>query len=80
MFTPHPPMHTHTHTHTQSYTVKDDNTCTVSTNGGSVPHPMQLDNPKKDAKQEVIFSYGVRFEESDVAWASRWDTYVVCMS
>ncbi|KAK2979097.1 hypothetical protein RJ640_005848 [Escallonia rubra] len=28
-------------------------------------------------KQEVIFTYDVEFEESDVKWASRWDTYLL---
>ncbi|EPS58189.1 hypothetical protein M569_16627, partial [Genlisea aurea] len=28
-------------------------------------------------KQEVIFTYDVAFEESDVKWASRWDTYLL---
>lgn len=59
----------------QAYSVKDDNTCTVSTNGGQIPKPMTLLDPKSTpGKQEVIFSYGVRFEDSDIAWASRWDT------
>ncbi|KAH6790920.1 Endomembrane protein 70 protein family [Perilla frutescens var. frutescens] len=28
-------------------------------------------------KQEVIFTYDVTFQESDVKWASRWDTYLL---
>eukprot|EP00037_Helgoeca_nana_P032152 m.412464 g.412464 ORF g.412464 m.412464 type:complete len:630 (+) comp28855_c0_seq1:43-1932(+) len=61
----------------KSYSVKDDQTCTVSTNGGAVPQPMKLTDPKSTpGKQQVIFSYGVRFEESEIAWASRWDTYL----
>ncbi|KAK3037688.1 hypothetical protein RJ639_030632 [Escallonia herrerae] len=28
-------------------------------------------------KQEFIFTYDVEFEESDVKWASRWDTYLL---
>ncbi|KAI5676271.1 hypothetical protein M9H77_07221 [Catharanthus roseus] len=28
-------------------------------------------------KQEVIFTYDVEFQESDVKWASRWDTYLL---
>ena len=31
---------------------------------------------KEDEKMKVMWSYGVRFELSDVAWASRWDTYL----
>ncbi|KAL3498271.1 hypothetical protein ACH5RR_041003 [Cinchona calisaya] len=28
-------------------------------------------------KQEIIFTYDVDFQESDVKWASRWDTYLL---
>ncbi|CAK9168857.1 unnamed protein product [Ilex paraguariensis] len=28
-------------------------------------------------KEEVIFSYDVEFQESEVKWASRWDTYLL---
>ncbi|KAI3454010.1 hypothetical protein Pfo_010673 [Paulownia fortunei] len=28
-------------------------------------------------KQEVIFTYDVAFQESEVKWASRWDTYLL---
>lgn len=65
-----------------AYTVKDDGSCTVSTSGSKMPKPFALDAPAKDSearekqKQDVIFSYGVRFEESEIAWASRWDTYL----
>ena len=47
-----------------------------------MPKPFALEAPdsdekKRDAqKQPVIFSYGVRFEVSEIAWASRWDTYL----
>ncbi|PHT45899.1 Transmembrane 9 superfamily member 9 [Capsicum baccatum] len=30
-----------------------------------------------DTDQEVVFTYDVSFEESDVKWASRWDTYLL---
>lgn len=30
-----------------------------------------------DDKKEIIFTYDVDFEESDVKWASRWDTYLL---
>ncbi|CAI9094622.1 OLC1v1030388C1 [Oldenlandia corymbosa var. corymbosa] len=30
-----------------------------------------------EAKQEIIFTYDVDFQESDVKWASRWDTYLL---
>ncbi|GMY35620.1 transmembrane 9 superfamily member 8-like [Fagus crenata] len=28
-------------------------------------------------KEEIIFTYDVEFQESDVKWASRWDTYLL---
>lgn len=61
-----------------AYSVGDDQSCTVATNGGALPKPLMLAKPEKDTttKKKVIFSYGVRFEDSDVAWASRWDTYL----
>ncbi|KAF8035660.1 hypothetical protein BT93_C1632 [Corymbia citriodora subsp. variegata] len=30
-----------------------------------------------EEKKEIIFTYDVAFEESDVKWASRWDTYLL---
>lgn len=30
----------------------------------------------KDKPLKVVWSYGVKFEPSDIAWASRWDTYL----
>ncbi|XP_073055422.1 transmembrane 9 superfamily member 9-like [Primulina eburnea] len=30
-----------------------------------------------DDKQEIIFTYDVAYQESDVKWASRWDTYLL---
>ncbi|CAN0838372.1 Transmembrane 9 superfamily member 10 [Linum grandiflorum] len=30
-----------------------------------------------DDKQDIIFTYDVEFKESDVKWASRWDTYLL---
>ncbi|XP_009762751.1 transmembrane 9 superfamily member 7 isoform X1 [Nicotiana tabacum] len=30
-----------------------------------------------DADKEVVFTYDVSFKESDVKWASRWDTYLL---
>ncbi|KAL9270395.1 Transmembrane 9 superfamily member 8-like protein [Drosera capensis] len=35
-------------------------------------------NPQEvEDKQEIIFTYDVNFQESDVKWASRWDTYLL---
>ncbi|MBA0869452.1 hypothetical protein Goshw_028203 [Gossypium schwendimanii] len=30
-----------------------------------------------DAGKEVVFTYDVTFKESDIKWASRWDTYLL---
>ncbi|KAK9130373.1 hypothetical protein Sjap_010860 [Stephania japonica] len=36
------------------------------------------DNPQEvEENSEIIFTYDVTFEESDVKWASRWDTYLL---
>ncbi|RLM62271.1 transmembrane 9 superfamily member 9-like [Panicum miliaceum] len=36
------------------------------------------DTPQEvEAGKEIIFTYDVGFEESDVKWASRWDTYLL---
>nr|GMD04284.1 transmembrane 9 superfamily member 9-like [Ipomoea batatas] len=34
--------------------------------------PQEVEN-----KQEIIFTYDVEFQESEVKWASRWDTYLL---
>ncbi|GAB2215867.1 hypothetical protein Droror1_Dr00020272 [Drosera rotundifolia] len=46
------------------------------------PHAMltvtSSNNPQEvEDKQEIIFTYDVNFQESDVKWASRWDTYLL---
>ncbi|EEC85043.1 hypothetical protein OsI_32361 [Oryza sativa Indica Group] len=46
------------------------------------PHANKLvtssDSPQEvEAGKEIIFTYDVRFEESDIKWASRWDTYLL---
>ncbi|KAL2929999.1 Transmembrane 9 superfamily member 7 [Bienertia sinuspersici] len=40
---------------------------------------MQSGTPPQevDADKEIVFSYDVTFEESDIKWASRWDTYLL---
>lgn len=36
------------------------------------------DSPQEvEDKKEIIFTYDVEFQESDVKWASRWDTYLL---
>ncbi|ESW26875.1 hypothetical protein PHAVU_003G155900 [Phaseolus vulgaris] len=46
------------------------------------PHAKKLvtssETPQEvESKKEVIFTYDVEFEESDVKWAYRWDTYLL---
>ncbi|KAG1363717.1 transmembrane 9 superfamily member 9 [Cocos nucifera] len=46
------------------------------------PHAKHLvtssDSPQEvEANKEIIFTYDVAFQESDVKWASRWDTYLL---
>ncbi|KAJ3693342.1 hypothetical protein LUZ60_008822 [Juncus effusus] len=46
------------------------------------PHAKHLvansDSPQEvDTGKEIIFSYDVAFKESEVKWASRWDTYLL---
>ncbi|CAI9298288.1 unnamed protein product [Lactuca saligna] len=46
------------------------------------PHAKKLvagvDPPQEiEDKKEIIFTYDVEFQESDVKWASRWDTYLL---
>ncbi|GJN38969.1 hypothetical protein PR202_gb28055 [Eleusine coracana subsp. coracana] len=46
------------------------------------PHSRRLvadsDSPQEvEANKEIIFTYDVNFEESDIKWASRWDTYLL---
>lgn len=43
-------------------------TCGGST--GSSPLPM-------DSAGEVVFTYDVKWEYSEIKWASRWDTYLL---
>lgn len=40
---------------------------------------MQSGTPPQevDVDKEVVFTYDVTFEESDIKWASRWDTYLL---
>ncbi|KAL5757517.1 hypothetical protein ACOSP7_020128 [Xanthoceras sorbifolium] len=38
--------------------------------GGAIPQEV-------DKNKEVVFTYDVTFKESDIKWASRWDTYLL---
>ena len=31
---------------------------------------------KDEGTKEIVWSYSVQWEPSDIAWASRWDTYL----
>uniref|UniRef100_A0A3B3DC93 Transmembrane 9 superfamily member n=1 Tax=Oryzias melastigma TaxID=30732 RepID=A0A3B3DC93_ORYME len=48
-----------------------DKKCVLPEASGSAP--MEID---PNVENEVIFSYSVHWEESEVKWASRWDTYL----
>jgi len=45
---------------------------TLSTCGGSTSTPLAMNAPG-----EVVFTYDVKWEFSDIKWASRWDTYLL---
>ncbi|CAL8469256.1 g8797 [Coccomyxa elongata] len=47
-------------------------------NSNSVKFVNEKD-PKQEVKEgeEVIFTYDVTFKQSDIRWASRWDTYLI---
>uniref|UniRef100_A0A8C7P153 Transmembrane 9 superfamily member n=1 Tax=Oncorhynchus mykiss TaxID=8022 RepID=A0A8C7P153_ONCMY len=51
--------------------VADKGSCTLPEATNSAPQEI---DPSKD--NEVLFTYSVRWEESQVKWASRWDTYL----
>ncbi|XP_068647821.1 transmembrane 9 superfamily member 8-like [Aristolochia californica] len=39
---------------------------------------LNSDSPQEvEEKKEIIFTYDVEFQDSDVKWASRWDTYLL---
>lgn len=49
-------------------TTKDDGTCTLDSKG---PQEVSLNGPTN-----VLFTYQVVWEQSEVKWASRWDIYL----
>uniref|UniRef100_A0A8C7D9N7 Transmembrane 9 superfamily member n=1 Tax=Oncorhynchus kisutch TaxID=8019 RepID=A0A8C7D9N7_ONCKI len=51
--------------------VADKGSCTLPEATNSAPQ--EIDPSKHN---EVLFTYSVRWEESQVKWASRWDTYL----
>ena len=51
------------------YSFDDNDGCSIA----NEDHHQEIsDNTKSD----LIFSYSVRWEVSDIRWASRWDTYL----
>ncbi|CAJ0943548.1 unnamed protein product [Ranitomeya imitator] len=48
-----------------------DRSCTVPEGSNSAPQEIE---PSKDNK--LLFTYSVHWQESDIKWASRWDTYL----
>eukprot|EP00047_Mylnosiga_fluctuans_P003679 m.230337 g.230337 ORF g.230337 m.230337 type:complete len:629 (-) comp12047_c0_seq1:1325-3211(-) len=59
-----------------AYTPGEGHACQIATE--KRPDPVFID-PKSmgnDDTVEVVWSYGVRWEPSPIAWASRWDTYL----
>uniref|UniRef100_A0A3P8UYF9 Transmembrane 9 superfamily member n=1 Tax=Cynoglossus semilaevis TaxID=244447 RepID=A0A3P8UYF9_CYNSE len=51
--------------------VEADKTCTLPEASGSAPQ--EIDPTKEN---DVLFTYSVHWKESEVKWASRWDTYL----
>uniref|UniRef100_A0A673BG51 Transmembrane 9 superfamily member n=1 Tax=Sphaeramia orbicularis TaxID=375764 RepID=A0A673BG51_9TELE len=51
--------------------VEEDKMCTLPEASGSAPQEI---DPSKE--NEVLFTYSVSWKESEVKWASRWDTYL----
>ncbi|XP_073436824.1 transmembrane 9 superfamily member 4 isoform X1 [Dendrobates tinctorius] len=48
-----------------------DGSCTVPEGSNSAPQEIE---PSKENK--LLFTYSVHWQESDIKWASRWDTYL----
>ncbi|KAK4755846.1 hypothetical protein SAY87_009603 [Trapa incisa] len=55
-----------------------DNTRLTSCDPHSKHTVVNSNTPQEvEANTEIIFTYDVEFQESDVKWASRWDTYLL---
>ncbi|CAA7402922.1 unnamed protein product [Spirodela intermedia] len=54
---------------------KDPKLTTCNPNTKGVPNG--LARQEVDAEKEVVFTYDVTFETSEIKWASRWDTYLL---
>ena len=48
---------------------KDGTSCTIKDSGS-------FQEIKKDGQNELFFTYSVKWEESPIRWASRWDMYL----
>lgn len=53
---------------------KDDVACAITT-GSKFPMKLDVDIADKSGLN-VVYSYTTKFEECDIAWASRWDVYL----
>jgi len=58
------------HTYSGAWKGGDTSLSTCGGSTGSSPLPM-------DSAAEVVFTYDVKWEFSDIKWASRWDTYLL---
>ncbi|KAI1724718.1 endomembrane protein 70 domain-containing protein [Ditylenchus destructor] len=52
------------------YSVKNDKECTLENSDSLQAQEL------KDGTNEIIWSYSVQWEASDIPWASRWDIYL----
>ena len=58
------------HTYSGAWKGGDTSLSTCGGSTGSSPLPM-------DSAGEVVFTYDVKWEYSEIKWASRWDTYLL---
>lgn len=56
------------------YTVFEDGSCKIKNDTKILPAILSL---KEDTKRSVLWSYSAAFEISTIAWATRWDPYLV---
>lgn len=59
-------------------TSTESTSCSVKSSAGDIGGALLLDSKsmKPDDTLGIVWSYTVQWEESDIAWASRWDTYL----
>jgi transmembrane 9 superfamily protein 2/4 len=51
-------------------------TCSATTKVTRALPPQNVNNIKDAKDRTIIFTYDVRWEKSDIKWASRWDVYL----